>query len=124
MSPELSALVRVPWDSPALLGWVCALLGCAGVVYALVTAWRMRRQTAYKPDGEDWLFHALLPLMAYALLAISAFAGFAHPREALFGIGAATLLLLFDGIHNAWDAAFYSVLMMRNQNPPEQPPQG
>jgi hypothetical protein len=27
-------------------------------------------------------------------------------REALFGVGAAALLLLFIGIHNAWDAVF------------------
>jgi hypothetical protein len=30
-------------------------------------------------------------------------------REALFGTGAATLLLLFIGIHNAWDGVFYHV---------------
>ena len=27
-----------------------------------------------------------------------------HTRPALFVVGAATLLLLFVGIHNAWDA--------------------
>ena len=32
-----------------------------------------------------------------------------HLREALFGIGAAVLLLLFIGIHNAWDAVTYHV---------------
>jgi len=30
--------------------------------------------------------------------------------EALFGIGAAALLLLFIGIHNAWDSVVYLVL--------------
>jgi hypothetical protein len=32
-------------------------------------------------------------------------------REALFGVGAAALLLLFDGIHNAWDNVAYHVLV-------------
>jgi hypothetical protein len=32
-------------------------------------------------------------------------------REALFGIEAAVLLLLFTGIHNAWDAVVYHVLV-------------
>ncbi|HYU69885.1 MAG TPA: hypothetical protein VEL09_11210 [Burkholderiales bacterium] len=34
-----------------------------------------------------------------------------HTREALLGVGAATLLLLFIGIHNAWDAVSYYVFV-------------
>jgi len=34
-------------------------------------------------------------------------------REALFGVGAAALLLLFIGIHNAWDAVFYHVFLSK-----------
>ena len=60
---------------------------------------------------EDWLFHLLMPLAAYALLALSALAVSSHADEALFGVGAATLLLLFIGIHNAWDAVAYYVLV-------------
>jgi hypothetical protein len=70
---------------------------------------RMRRQDFYQPEFEDWLFHAILPLAAYAILAISAFATPSRTREALFGVGAAALLLLFIGIHNAWDSTSYHV---------------
>jgi len=69
----------------------------------------MRRQTAYQPEFEDWLFHAVLPLAAYAILAISAFAAPFRTWEALFGVGGAALLLLFIGIHNAWDSTSYHV---------------
>ncbi|HTJ09793.1 MAG TPA: hypothetical protein VL393_08930 [Candidatus Binataceae bacterium] len=55
------------------------------------------------------MFHFVLPLAAYAMLALSAVAAPAHTREALFGVGAATLLLLFVGIHNAWDSVTYHV---------------
>jgi len=34
-------------------------------------------------------------------------------HEALFGIGAAALLLLFIGIHNAWDAVTYHVFVKK-----------
>ena len=71
----------------------------------------MRVQTTYQPEFEDWLFHALLPLVAYAMLAVSAFAAPSHLSEALFGVGAAALLLLFIGIHNALDAVAYHVLV-------------
>ena len=48
-----------------------------------------------------------------ALAAISAFAARSHMREALFGVGAAALLLLFVGIHNAWDAVVYHVFVYK-----------
>jgi hypothetical protein len=69
----------------------------------------MRAQTVYRPEFEDWLFHVLLPMTAYVTLAASAFAAGSWGHEALFGVGAAALLLLFVGIHNAWDAVTYHV---------------
>jgi hypothetical protein len=78
-------------------------------VYQIIVVRRMRMQTTYKPEFEDWLFHALLPFVAYATLAASAYAARAHARGAMFGVGVAALLLLFSGIHNAWDAVTYHV---------------
>jgi hypothetical protein len=51
---------------------------------------------------------------AYAVLAASAFAALTRMREALFGIGAAALLLLFVGIHNVWDSVVYIVYVKRD----------
>ncbi len=73
----------------------------------------MRRQDVYQPEFEDWLFHAMLPLAAYAILAISAFETPFRTREALFGVGAAALLLLFIGIHNAWDSTSFQVFSIK-----------
>jgi len=70
-------------------------------------------QTAYRPVFYDWLFHVLLPFAAYAMLAGSAFAAHSHTRPALFLVGAAALLLLFVGIHNAWEAVTYHVFVRR-----------
>jgi hypothetical protein len=107
----LSALSRAPWQSitPAAVLW--GIAGLSGTAYAIVVARRMRAQSAYQPEFEDWLFHVLLPFAAYAVLALSAFAAPSHTRESLFGVGAAALLLLFVGIHNAWDAVAYHVLI-------------
>jgi hypothetical protein len=71
----------------------------------------MRAQGTYRPDREDWSFHAVLPLVAHALLLGSAFATFSHPHEALLGVAAAVLLLLFIGIHNVWDTVAYHVFV-------------
>lgn len=107
----LSAVVRAPWHSIAPLAVIWALVGVAGVVYSGIIIRRMRSLTTYQPLFEDWAFHAVLPFVAYALLALSAVAAPSHLREALFGVGAAALLLLFIGIHNVWDGIAYHVFV-------------
>jgi len=86
-----------------------ALIGLIGAIYIVVVARRMKIQRAYRPEFEDWLFFVVLPLVAYAALPLSAFAAFSHGRESLFGVGAATLVLLFLGIRNSWDSISYHV---------------
>lgn len=105
----LAALLRVPWPTIAIAAVPWGLLGFGGVAYAVIVARRMRKQAVYQPDFEDWLFHVGLPLAGYAILLLSAFAAPSRLREALFGVGAAALLLLFVGIHNAWDGVAYYV---------------
>jgi hypothetical protein len=107
----LSALLRAPWHAITPVAALWGFIGLSGAAYAVIVARRMRVQTVYQPEFEDWLFHAVLPLAAYAMLALSAFAAPSHTREALFGVGAAALLLLFIGIHNAWDAVAYHVFV-------------
>ena len=107
----LSALLRAPWQAMAPVVALCALAGLSGAVYALVVVRRMRRQTTYRPELEDWLFHALFPFGAYASLVLSASAALVDPRPALFGVAIAVLLLLFIGIHNAWDSVTYHVFV-------------
>src|SRR5437762_2342814 len=96
----LSAIVSAPWQGIAIVAILWGLVGLCGVPYALVIARRMRSQTVYRPVFEDWLFHVLLPLTAYAMLAGSACVAHWRTRPALFIVGAAALLLLFIGIHN------------------------
>ena len=90
-------------------------------MYEIIVARRMQRQIAYTPEFEDWLFHALLPFAAYTTLAGSACAALGHAHEAMFGVAAAALLLLFIGIHNAWDAITYHVFVKRGREANERP---
>jgi hypothetical protein len=65
---------------------------------------------------RDWIeVCAALPFAAYTTLVASAYAARANAHEAMFGIGAAALLLLFIGIHNAWDAAAYHVFVKKRE---------
>jgi hypothetical protein len=112
----VSAVLSAPWHTLGVVSIVAGLLGVAGIVYTLIVARRMRTQKAYKPVLEDWLFHALFPLLAYAMLLISGYVAMQNTRRALFLIGAATLLFLFIGIHNAWDSVTYVVFVQGHKD--------
>ena len=112
----LSALVSAPWNRIGPVAATWGLLGVCGVIYSGIVARRMRIQTTYRPVLEDWAFHALLPGSAYALLVLSAVLAFSRERPALFLVAAASLALLFIGIHNAWDTVTYHVFVQRREH--------
>jgi hypothetical protein len=108
----LSAIGNVPWNGLTSVAVLWGLVAFCGAVYVVAVARRMRAQNVYKPVLEDWFFHVLFPLATYAALAISAFLIASHTRLALFIVGASVLMLLFIGIHNAWDAVTYHVFVI------------
>jgi hypothetical protein len=117
----LSAVVSAPWNGISAVAVLWGLMGISGIVYVVLVARRLRSQTAYQTVFEDRLFHVLLPLTSYAMLVVSAGAAYSYPRPALFLVGAAALLLLFIGIHNAWDTITYHVFVKRReQREPER----
>ena len=111
----ISALIRVPWPDLRTGALTGGAVGLCGLGYMTLTFLRMRRQSAYRPDWEDWSFHILLPFAAYGAIALSSLMAIAHARWALFATGFATLMLLFIGIHNAWDAVAYQVFVIRRR---------
>lgn len=111
----LAAAGAAPWatlTTPAIL-WGVA--GAAGFVYTLIVLRRMRSQSAYHPVLEDWAFHTALPLLAYAGVAASGASVRAHQAPALTLVAGAGLLLLFIGVHNAWDTVTFLALRKRKQ---------
>lgn len=111
----LSAIISVPWGGTEIIAVVWGVTGLCGMGYLVIVVRRLRAQTLYKPVFEDWLFHVLLPFAAYTLIAVAAGAAHAHERPALFSAGAASLLLLFIGIHNAWDLVTHMVFVRKRE---------
>jgi len=109
----ISAVLSAPWHGLSGAGLVLGACGAAGVIYVLIVIRHARRQTGYAPDAEDWLWYAALPLVAYAALLAAATLLAWHPRSSLFVIAATALLLLFIGIHNAWDSVTYIAVQRR-----------
>ncbi|MBS1910345.1 MAG: hypothetical protein JST22_00025 [Bacteroidetes bacterium] len=109
----LAGIASAPWEGIGTVAVLWGIMGLSGLVYTVIVTWRMRRQGVYRLQLEDLLFHILLPLAAYGMLAVSACLVRSRPDEPLFVVAAAALLLLFAGIHNAWDNVAYHVFVKR-----------
>jgi hypothetical protein len=110
----LAAILSAPWHDMRNPAHLVGATAIAGVGYVLIILRRMRRQSGYKPVLEDWVWHLFLPIAGYATLFVGA-AGLSHDQPwALFAIGGVALLLLFIGIHNAWDSVTYVVASRRS----------
>jgi len=117
----LSAVVSIPWHETTSGAIVLGIVGVSGVVYSLVVTRRMRAQSVYKPVFEDWLFHCLLPFVAYIMLSVASYVAFSHARPALFLVAIATLMFLFVGIHNAWDGVTYHIFTLTKKRSEAEP---
>jgi hypothetical protein len=116
----VAAILSAPWS----ILWISALLlglcGVGGLAYLLIVLrrfLRVRRQSHYTPVLEDWLWYMLFPLVSYIALAVAALMLPANAAPALFVLAAAVVLLLFIGIHNAWDLVLFTAFeLLQPQN--------
>jgi len=95
----LGAFLSMPHLSAMNLSIGFGTGGAAGLIYLAITAMRMIEVSkSYVPVLEDWLGHTILPALAYA-------------------VAAASLLLLFVGIHNCWDTAVWNTTRKERETP-------
>lgn len=111
----LAAILSAPWPGMASAGACLAVCGALGFVYGWLVVWHARRQTDYQMVLEDWIWHCSLPIVGYATLFGAAITLQRHVAVSLFVIAGTALLLLFVGIHNAWDAVTYIAIDMRQR---------
>jgi hypothetical protein len=106
----VSAIMSAPWPSLGPLSVALGICGVAGLVYGAIVIRRARRQTDYKPVGEDWFWYAGLPCFIYLVLTITAALLRMYSQVALFAVAASALTLLLIGIHNACDTVTHIVV--------------
>lgn len=122
----ISAIASAPWHTLGPAGLTIGIVGAAGIVYVglVIKMIASVPSTSYKAVLEDWLFNVILPLVVYVTLVGMAFLIHWHPEAALFGVGGATLLILFIGIHNAWDIVTFLVLSPEQSGSAKPPEPG
>ncbi len=104
----IAAILTVPWSALWNASLLLGTCGLAGVIYTIVVIRRASHQTDYHLVLEDWLWHIIFPFLSYIALVVAALMMVSNARLALFIVGAATILFLFIGIHNAWDTVTYT----------------
>jgi len=108
----LAAFVSTPGQSALSLAICILAAGVIGLAYTSTVIVHARRQNAYQPDLEDWTWYGAIPVFSYTLLFVAGMVMLRHPQTALYLVAATALLLLYAGIHNAWDSAVWLAMPM------------
>jgi hypothetical protein len=102
----LSCFISMPHQNVLALSVGFGSTATGLLIYTGAISANMRRFAKdYVPVLEDWIWHVILPILIYGVLLAMALCLWRQPRQSLYGIAAALLLLLFVGIHNSWDVA-------------------
>ena len=128
MVQELTGVSLADWGSFYVItgSAAAALTGLQFVVMALIPQTRARSdRSAVGAFGTPTIvhfcavllisaslsapWHAALPFISYTVMFIAALALSRHEVVAMFMTGAVLLMVLFIGIHNAWDTVTYIV---------------
>jgi hypothetical protein len=103
----IGAAIAAPWPTLACVGGLLAVAALGALAYSVRIIARARAVEEYETDLEDRLSYMILPVLAYALMLAAALALPFRPTIALFGLAGTSLMLIFLGIHNAWDVVTY-----------------
>jgi len=92
------ALAMVPPLSPIARALALGVIGCAGLGYVLNLAFLLRQ----RPDEREMLWDILLPMVSYALVAISAAAWALEASFANMAAAIAVAVLLVAALRKSW----------------------
>jgi hypothetical protein len=107
----LAAYLSMPHQNVCSLSLGFGAAGIAGLAYVIRVGRGITRiGSDYVPVHEDWIWNVVLPAIAYCALLGTACFIWTRPERSLYGVAAVSLLLMFIGIHNAWDIAVWNTV--------------
>jgi hypothetical protein len=105
----LAAYLSMPHQAVLSLSLGIGAAGLAGFIYIGAIGNSIRRiASEYIPVHEDWIWNVILPAICYGALVAIAFLIWRRPEPCMYGVAVVSLLLMFIGIHNAWDIAVWN----------------
>ncbi len=112
-----AASMAAPFRSLVPIALLTGAVGAFGLIVSIRIAVRTARLQNYRADGEDWMWHVVLPIVAYAVVTLAALTLRAAASPSLFATAAAMTLLIFIGIHNAWDVVTFLATVRPDDDP-------
>jgi hypothetical protein len=107
----LAAYLSIPHQSVCSLSLGFGAAGITGLAYITRIGIGITRIASdYVPDHEDWIWNVVLPALAYGVLLGTACFIWTRPERSLYAAAAVSLMLMFIGIHNAWDIAVWNTV--------------
>lgn len=103
----IGASVAAPWPALTYVSGLLTVAALVALAYSVRIVARANAVEEYEPDFEDRVSYMILPIVAYSIMLLAAAALAFRPAPALFGLAGTSLLLIFLGIHNAWDVVTY-----------------
>ena len=121
----LASVLCAPWPGLLSMAVLIGVMGAMGTAYSLIVSVRAKTFGAYQLVLEDWIWHIILPVTAHLTIFLGGLTLTRYTTGARFAMAAASLLLLFIGIHNAWDTVTFMVVKRIEENAKQlpQPPQ-
>jgi hypothetical protein len=101
------AVALVPELPTSFLGALLLIPSAAGLSYIGVVIRRFFGPLPNQPHWTDPIFYAALPSLAYLAMGAAAILFFAGNEIAPAFLASGTLSLLFIGVRDAWDVAFW-----------------
>jgi len=105
--------VLAPWPSMWPIGILLGLDGLAGLAYQIHVILMQRKVAFASPDRVDWVLFSIAPALGYTSLTVGGVGLIAEKSFAPYAIAGAIMLLLFAGVHGAWDL---TVRIARNRD--------
>jgi hypothetical protein len=118
----LAAFVSTPGQTAFSLALCVVAAGVVGLAYTSTVIVHARRQNSYEPDLEDWTWYGAMPVFSYTILFVAGLVMLRRPQMALYLVAVTALLLLYAGIHNAWDSAVWLAMPMDRRVNAIRPP--
>ncbi len=107
----VAAYLSMPRHGRLSLSLGLGAAGIAGMIYSVkIRAGLRLLGPDYSPVVEDWLWNVILPAIVYGALLAEALLIWRWPRQSMYGVAAAIVLLMIIGIHNAWDIAVWNTI--------------
>lgn len=107
-----SAILTAPTLTPVALALLLGVGGAAGAVYAVIVATRVWNMNL---DLADRACYVVIPILAYAAVAVAAFLESWAVAWTFDTLAVALVVIRIVGMRNAWDMATF--MIMRNREP-------